>query len=123
MYKIISIIIIGIIVGIIRPFVGGGADVIIVPLLLLFGITLNIKKAIGMSLVSLLPPMGITAVYQFYKNKLITMKDIYYSLYMVPFFAIASYYSSKVAMGENKESLKKIYGFFLIIIGIISFKY
>lgn len=123
MYKIISLIIIGIIVGIIRPFVGGGADVIIVPLLLFFNITLNIKTAIGMSLVALLPPMGITAVYQFYKNKLITMKDIYYSLYMIPFFAIASYYSSKIAIGENKELLKKMYSFFLIIIGIISFKY
>jgi len=76
-----------------------------------------------MSLVSLLPPIGITAVYQFYKNKLITMKDVYYSLYMVPFFAIASYYSSNLAMDINKETLKKLYGFFLIIIGIISFKY
>ena len=123
MYKIISLITIGIIVGIIRPYVGGGADVIIVPLLLLFGITLNIKTAIGMSLVSLLPPMGITAVYQFYKNKLITMKDVYYSLYMIPFFAIASYYSSNLAMDINKETLKKIYGFFLIVVGIISFKY
>ena len=40
-----------------------------VTLLLVFGITSNIKTAIGTSLAALLPPIGIFAVYQFYKEK------------------------------------------------------
>ena len=44
--------IIGLIVGAIGGILGGGADVIIVPLLLYFGFTSNIKTAIGLSLAS-----------------------------------------------------------------------
>lgn len=123
MYEIISLTIIGTLVGIIGGLLGGGGDVLIVPLLLLFGITTNMKTAIGISLASLLPPIGIFAVYQYYKNKSITMTNIYHSFYIALCFTIASYYSSKIAVKENKGKLKKLYGFFLIIIGIISFKY
>jgi uncharacterized membrane protein YfcA len=87
---------------------GGGADVLIVPLLLVFGISSNIKTAIGTSLAALLPP---------------NRKNIYQSFYIALCFTIASYYSSKFAVKESKHILKRIYAIFLIIIGIISFKY
>jgi uncharacterized membrane protein YfcA len=96
---------------------GGGADVLIVPLLLVFGISSNIKTAIGTSLAALLPP------YQFYKEGAINRKNIYQSFYIALCFTIASYYSSKFAVKESKHILKRIYAIFLIIIGIISFKY
>jgi uncharacterized protein len=114
---------IGIIVGIIGGLLGGGADVLLVPLLLYFGISSNIKNAIGISLSSLLPPIGIFAVYQYYKNKNINKSDIIKSFYIAICFTIASYISSKYAVSENNEYLKKMYAVFLIIIGIVSFKY
>lgn len=123
MYQIVLLTIIGAIVGIVGGVLGGGADVLIVPLLLIFGITSNIKTAIGTSLATLLPPIGIFAVYQFYKEKAITMTNIYQSFYIAICFTIASYYSSKISVKESKPLLKKIYAFFLIIVGIISFKY
>lgn len=121
--EILILTLIGIIVGFVGGLLGGGADVLIVPLLLLFGITTNIKTAIGTSLSALLPPIGIFAVYQFYKNGSITKHNIYQSFYIALCFTIASYYSSKLAIGESKNMLKKIYAVFLIIIGIISLKY
>ena len=121
--EILILTLIGIIVGFIGGLLGGGADVLIVPLLLFFGITTNIKTAIGTSLAALLPPIGIFAVYQFYKNNSITKHNIYQSFYIALCFTIASYYSSKIAIGESKSMLKKLYAVFLIIIGIISFKY
>jgi uncharacterized protein len=121
--EILLLTLIGIIVGFVGGLLGGGADVLIVPLLLFFGITTNIKTAIGTSLSSLLPPIGIFAVYQFYKNNSITKHNIYQSFYIALCFTIASYYSSKIAIGESKNMLKKIYAVFLIIVGIISFKY
>jgi uncharacterized protein len=113
--------IIGLIVGSIGGILGGGADVIIVPLLLYFGFTSNIKTAIGLSLASLLPPIGIFAVYQFYKNKYINMKNIYQSFFVAICFTIASYYSSLYAVNFPQKTLQHIYGVFLIIIGILSF--
>jgi len=123
MYQILILTLIGVIVGIVGGILGGGADVLIVPLLLVFGITSNIKTAIGTSLAALLPPIGIFAVYQFYKEKAITMTNIYQSFYIALCFTVASYISSKYAVKESKNILKKMYAVFLIIIGIISFKY
>lgn len=121
--EILILTLIGIIVGFIGGLLGGGADVLIVPLLLFFGITTNIKTAIGTSLSALLPPIGIFAVYQFYKNNSITKHNIYQSFYIALCFTIASYYSSKIAIWESKNMLKKLYAVFLIVIGIISLKY
>ena len=116
--EILILTFIGIIVGFVGGLLGGGADVLIVPLLLFFGIT-----TIGTSLSALLPPIGIFAVYQFYKNNSITKHNIYQSFYIALCFTITSYYSSKIAIGESKNMLKKLYAVFLIIVGIISLKY
>ena len=123
MFEILLLTLIGIIVGVVGGILGGGADVLIVPLLLVFGISSNIKTAIGTSLAALLPPIGIFAVYQFYKEGAITKKNIYQSFYIALCFTIASYYSSKIAVKESKHLLKRIYAIFLIFVGIISFKY
>jgi len=77
MYEILLLTLIGVIVGIVGGMLGDGADVLIVPLLLVFGISSNIKTAIGTSLAALLPPIGIFAVYQFYKEGAINKKNIY----------------------------------------------
>ena len=119
----LGLVLIGSISGFIGGMLGGGSDVLIVPMLLYFGIITNIKTAIGTSLAALLPPIGIFAVYRFYKNKYINKNSIYSAFYIAICFTIASYYSSKVAVKETQNLLKKLYGIFLIIIGIISFKY
>jgi len=38
-------------------------------------------------------------------------------------FTVVSTFSAKIGINQSKNTLKKIYAVFLIIVGIISFKY
>jgi uncharacterized membrane protein YfcA len=116
----IILVFIGLISGLVGGMLGGGGDVLIVPMLLFFGVTTNIKMAIGTSLAALIPPIGIFAVYQYWKKKEV---NIAYAMIIAVVFTIVSTYSAKIGLGESKDTLKKVYAVFLIIVGIISFKY
>lgn len=59
---LIYICLIGLLAGILSCFIGGGAEIVIVPLLIFFGIFDNYKEAVGTSLASLLMPIGVFAV-------------------------------------------------------------
>ena len=61
--NIYKLIFIGLITGMVASVVGGGAEILIVPLLIYLKIFTDHKKAIGTSLASLLLPIGIIAVY------------------------------------------------------------
>ena len=54
--------IIGIISGLSAGVIGGGAEILIVPLLTLFGLLGSLKTRIGTSLFMLLPPIGFFEV-------------------------------------------------------------
>tara|TARA_Y100000817_G_C16633326_1_gene445007 strand:+ start:135 stop:500 length:366 start_codon:yes stop_codon:yes gene_type:complete len=103
--------------GILAGFVGGGSDVLIVPMLLFFHVFSNIKTAIGTSLAMLLPPVGLFAVYDYYKEGNMNIK---YATYLAICFTIFSTLSAKMGINFPKKNLKKIYSIFLIIIGIIT---
>ena len=60
---------IGILTGIVASIVGGGAEILIVPLLIYLKVFEDYKTAIGTSLASLLLPIGIVAVYFYGKHK------------------------------------------------------
>ena len=116
----LGLVLIGSISGFIGGLLGGGSDVLIVPMLLYFGIITNIKTAIGTSLMALIPPIGIFAVYQYWKQKEL---NITYAMIIALVFTIVSTFSAKIGIDQSKDLLKKIYAVFLIIVGIISFKY
>jgi uncharacterized protein len=112
--------IIGGVTGIAAGFVGGGADVLIVPMLLFFHVFADIKKAIGTSLAMLMPPVGLFAVYDYYK---IGDVNIWYAIYLAVCFTVFSTISAKYGVNFDKNKLKKIYSFFLVIVGIITYFY
>ena len=116
----IVLVFIGAISGFIGGMLGGGSDVLIVPMLLYFGVFKSIKPAIGTSLAALIPPIGIFAVYQYWKKKQL---NITYALIIAIVFTIVSTYSAKLGIARSNKTLKRIYAVFLIIVGIISFKY
>ena len=60
---------IGLLAGVLSCFIGGGAEIIIVPLLIYFGIFDNYKEAVGTSLASLLMPIGLFAIITYMKEK------------------------------------------------------
>tara|TARA_B100000963_G_scaffold308470_1_gene283954 strand:- start:1000 stop:1383 length:384 start_codon:yes stop_codon:yes gene_type:complete len=107
---------IGLASGLLAGLVGGGADAIIVPALMALNVTNNYKLAIGTSLATLLPPVGIFAVYNYYKKGDV---NISYAFYLALMFTIGSYIMSFVGININKSMLRKIYAFFLIFLGIV----
>ena len=109
---------IGIISGLSAGVIGGGAEILIVPLLTLFGLLGTIKNRIGTSLFMLLPPIGLFAAMKFYKEKNV---DIFAALYMGLIFTIFASFSSNITLKLNINILKKIFGLFTILSGIYIF--
>ena len=106
---------IGIITGLVGGVVGGGSEILIVPLLTLFNLLGSFKTRIGTSLFMLLPPIGLFAAIKFYKNGYV---DIFAGLYMALIFTIFSYFSSQLTISLDNNTLKQIFGLFTIIAGI-----
>lgn len=116
----LSLVFIGVISGFIGGLLGGGSDVLIVPMLMALGVFSNIKSAIGTSLAALIPPIGLFAVYQYWKRKELNLT---YAMVIALVFTITSAISSKIGIGASEGVLKKLYAAFLIMTGIISLVY
>ena len=106
--------IIGIITGLAAGIVGGGAEILIVPLLSIFGILRNTKTRIGTSLFMLLPPIGIMAAMKFYDKNYVDVKA---ALYMGLLFTIFATVSSKYSVTMDHKLLKNIFAIFTISVG------
>ena len=110
--------IIGIVSGLFGGLVGGGSEILIVPLLTLFGLLGTLKKRIGTSLFMILPPIGYFAAIKFYKEGHV---DIFAALYMGVIFTIFASMSSNYTLKVNKNTLRKIFATFTILAGMYIF--
>ena len=115
-YGLLSVI--GLFSGALGGIVGGGADAVIVPLLVASGVVANYKVAIGTSLATLLPPVGLFAVWNYYKAGDV---KIWYSLWLALMFTIGSWLMAKIGVGLDKNLVRKIYALFLIALAIMIF--
>ena len=109
---------IGLLTGATASFVGGGAEILIVPLLIYLNVLTSYKEAIATSLASLLLPIGIVAVY-FYNKQNCKKSCIHwkYAIIISIGFVLGSflsYYSSSL----NAIILKIIFAIFMIVLGI-----
>lgn len=114
-YYLAGITVAGISSGLLAGLVGGGAEIIIVPLLTMFGLLGSLKHRIGTTLFMLLPPVGLFAALKFYKQGYV---DIKASLYMAILFTIFASVSSSYSSQMDPNYLKKIFGVFTIGSGI-----
>ena len=115
LYYLGGITVAGISSGLLAGLVGGGAEIIIVPLLTFFDLMGSLKHRIGTTLFMLLPPIGLFAALRYYKKGYVDVKA---GLYMAILFASFSYISSKYSSEMNPKTLKKIFGIFTIVCGI-----
>ena len=104
----------GIISGIAAGSIGAGAEVLIVPLLTVFGLLSSLKMRIGTSLFMLLPPIGLFASYNYYKKGLVDQKA---ALYMAFIFTIVAGISAEYSIPLDPELSRQIYGIFTILCG------
>ena len=111
---IIGLTITGIVSGLAAGVIGGGAEILIVPLLTLFSIVGNLKLRIGTSLFMLLPPIGLFAALRYYEKGFVDVKA---ALYMGLLFTIFATISSKYSIEMDINELKKVFGVFTILAG------
>ena len=114
MNNILGLTIVGSIVGIFGGLIGSGAEILIVPLLTVFGLLSNLKNRIGTSLFMILPPIGIFSAIKFYNNGYVNIPA---ALYLGLIFTIFSYFSSKYTISANEKIIRIIFGLFTVLSG------
>ncbi|MBP7077389.1 MAG: sulfite exporter TauE/SafE family protein, partial [Bacteroidales bacterium] len=69
----------------------------------------------GTSLAFMLAPVGIFAFINYYKAGYVNVK---YAIIIAVAFMVGSYFSSKWAVQMNTDTLKKVFGALIILVGI-----
>ena len=112
---ILILVVVGVAAGILSGLVGIGGGLIIVPALIFF-LGFSQKMAQGTSLGILLLPIGILAVFQYYRAGFVNVHTVW--LVALGFIA-GGYFGSKIALSLPQETVKKI---FAIVLLLIAFK-
>lgn len=108
---------VGLLAGYFSGLVGIGGGVIIVPaLILLFGFTQYAAQ--GTTLALLIPPIGIFAVWKYYKEGYVDIKT---AIVICIGFIIGSYFGSVTAVSLPQETLRKVFAIILVILGLKMF--
>lgn len=105
-------------IGLTAGFVGGalglGGGIIIVPALI-YLLNFTQHQAQGTSLMVLLFPVGIFAVVNYYRAGFIDWK---LALILMVGVVIGSYFGSMVSINIPATTLRRIFGFFIVLVGI-----
>jgi len=114
--NIIIYTLIGCSAGFVSGLLGIGGAVLIVPgLVYICGFSQ--KMAQGTSLCVLLPPLGLFAAMEYYKEGKVNVTA---AVIIIVFFLIASFFGSKLANRINSSVLQKLFAVLLLIIGLKS---
>jgi uncharacterized membrane protein YfcA len=108
---------IGLLAGMLSGLVGVGGGIIIVPALVFF-IGMTQVQAQGTSLAVLLLPVGIFAVFNYYKMGYV---DIKATLIIASTFLIGGFLGSKIAINVDQNLVKKAFGILLFIVAFKMF--
>lgn len=118
--NILKLMFIGILTGITASFVGGGAEILIVPLLIYLKVFEDYKTAIGTSLASLLLPIGIVAVFFYARQRCKGKSCVRWSYaFILSFFFVLGTFASYFTAQLETSFLKLIFAVLLILFGII----
>ncbi len=112
--SVLALALIGIAAGLIAGFFGLGGGVIIVPALVYFA-GFSQHLATGTSLAILLPPVGLGAVLEYYRNGRV---DIRAAVVIALCMFAAAWFSARLANKINPLHLKLAFGIFVILVGI-----
>jgi uncharacterized membrane protein YfcA len=108
---LIILLFIGLFAGILSGLIGIGGGIIMVPLLLLLGLSQHESQ--GTSLAVLSVPVTALAAFNYYKEGYVDWK---YAAIIAVFFVIGGYIGSKFAIQIDEKILKKIFGVILLLV-------
>jgi uncharacterized membrane protein YfcA len=111
---ILLIVALGLLTGFMAGMLGIGGGIIVIPALaIILGFTQ--QEAQGTSLAMMLPPVGIFAVINYYKAGHVDLKV---AAILALFFIVGSIFGSKLAVKIPQDTLKKVFGIFLLLVAI-----
>jgi uncharacterized protein len=109
---LLILIIIGLTAGFLGGMVGLGGGIILIPALIMF-LAMDQRMAQGTSIAIMLPPIGLFAVYNYYKAGYVNIK---YALVISVVFMVGGYLGSKLALNIPVSVLKKIFALLLVLV-------
>lgn len=113
-YHLLLLILIGLTAGFVGGALGLGGGIIIVPALI-YLLNFSQHQAQGTSLMVLLFPAGIFAVVNYYRAGFIDWKI---ALLLMAGVVVGSYFGSKFSIVLPAATLKRIFGFFILLVGL-----
>jgi len=109
------IVALGLFVGVLVGLLGIGGGVVLVPAMVyLLGYDQHLAQ--GTSLFILLPPIGLGALRQYWKNGQV---DLRAGIYCAIGFLLGGYVGAKIAVPMDSRHLRGIFGFFLILSAVL----
>ncbi len=106
--------ILGLLAGVLSGLVGLGGGFIIVPaLVFIFGFSQH--QAQGTTLALLVPPIGLLAAWTYYRQGFV---DIRVAGLIAVGFVVGSLLGARYAMTVSNETLEKVFGAALVLIGL-----
>jgi hypothetical protein len=111
----LSILLLGIISGIIGGALGPTGPALLLPGILLLGIAPNFKTAVGTVLLAILPPLSLLAVYEYYKKDLILINVSI--LLMIGYF-LGSYFGAYITINNNANIIQFVNGIIFLLLGV-----
>lgn len=91
----------------------GGGIIIIPALVFLLGMSQHMAQ--GTSLAVMLPPIGLLAAYNYYRAGAVDLK---YAAVIAVAFLLGGYFGSKIALNIPVDTLKRVFGIFLLLMGL-----
>ena len=107
----IILIIIGLLAGILSGLVGVGGGILMIPLLIIF-LGLTQHQAQGTALFAMLPPIGVLAAINYYKEGFVKWE---YAIVIAFTFVIGGYLGSKLSLSLPPQMVRRIFGVIMLL--------
>ena len=114
----ISTVCLGLVTGVFVGSLGLSGAELMIPGLLVLGVATNFKTAAGTVLLTITPPIYLSALYVYYKNKQIKFKT---SIILMITCFITAYFGAKLAADVSEQKLQYMSGAYLMLIGLFMF--
>lgn len=111
---LIILVLIGLSAGVLSGFIGVGGGIIIVPALI-YILGLSPLQAQGTSLALMLPPIGVLAFMQYYKDGNFNL--VFASIIAVT-FVVGGFFGGRFAQKVDENLIKLIFGVLMIVVAI-----
>ena len=115
--QLIGLVSLGIVAGLLSGLFGVGGGIVIVPaLVVFFGMTQ--QSAGGTSLISLLLPVGLLGMLEYYRSGKISMDNIWMGLIIAAGLFVGVYFGAKLATHLSNDLLRKSFAVFIGIVAV-----